>query len=151
MRVCFVSKIEIGMDLVAYDDDIIALCKIHDALEFFASPDAADGIVRAAEDHHSDAFSKLLFEQVKVHLPAGTIMEKRAPDHLAAEDLNGAVEGTVNRRLDENGVLFFGKRAHAEEDAVHNARAVEDPFRLHIKAIAALEPACLGCLFRCFV
>ena len=135
---------KVAVDLVDHQDDAVLEADVGDLGEFFLRPDAADGVVRAAEDEDLNIlFLDLLLHLFEVDGIRAVVMQL-AVYELAAVLLNGFGERIVDGLHHHNAFAGLRKGLYAQVDGVDKAGAQGDPLRIHGVAVTGGEPMIEG-------
>ena len=132
---------QVAVNLVRADEDVAAEADCRKALEVGAAEDAADRVVRVAEDEHPRAIGGGGFERLEVDLPpaVGAHRERRfLVDGPVV--LRRAEDGRVDGRLHEHAVLRRRRHAAHLLKAGEHAGLKDDGLRLDAPVVQPREP-----------
>jgi hypothetical protein len=137
------------MDLVRDDHDAVVEADAPEALELKPGPDAADGVVGAAEDEELVArIAGLGLEVGVVHLVAAAMAHEGIVHDSAAMARYHVREGIVDGALDDDAVTGLGEELDEEGQGRDHAGAVEDIGPIDVPAEAASKPPADGIIIR---
>lgn len=109
---------DIAVDLVRNDPFVMLAAKFYHLTQFFRLPDAAHGIMRAAEDEpFVGRLTQLECEIIQIHRVAAVIFQQRISDDGAAiiADLIG--KGIIDRRLDDDAITRLAQEIDEKADS----------------------------------
>ena len=132
---------EISMNLITDDERSIFGTKLIQALKLFGCPDAPDGVMRAAQDEQLRALgAERAFECVEVDVIGAILVCKRHLDEASPVLHDNGEEGVIDRRLDENGILWIGEGPHAGCERIYDSRGDNDIIVFYVDDIVRFEP-----------
>ena len=103
----------VPMNFVADDFYAVPEADFAHPMQFLRAPDAPYRVVWAAENQQfAVAFRGNLFQKFKIDGIGAVLIHQRTGLHMAAVGFNGAVEGVIDRRHDNDAVSCFSKRGH---------------------------------------
>ncbi len=127
------------MDLVAHEHEVVAAAEVDDPLDLVAAPDAAERVVRMAEQEHAGVGRRGGLEAVERELPAAVPELGRHGDQPPAAPAGRLQERRVDRRDRQHGLAGRGERVAGEVQSRHDARQPHDPLAVDAPAVATLE------------
>jgi hypothetical protein len=135
---------EVVVDLVGDDEEVALHRDTSEGLELLPRPNAAGGIVGAAEDEHPARGVDLRAQVVEVHRVAPAVEPERITDDATAVVLDGVIERVIDGRLDDHSVAWLGEGADTVVEGGNDARGQCHPGLLDLPAVAAFEPVDRG-------
>ena len=122
---------EVFMDFIRDDLHAVAQADLCISRKLFLRPDASGGIVRRAEERELHAaFDDLLFHVIEIDLIVAFFQDEAAVHEAAAILLDGGKEGIVDRLVKQDAVPRLRQCFDGDIDGRHDARGLDEPFRL---------------------
>ena len=143
-RVARAGELNVAVNLVGDDPRVVPCQQRGQLRELLARPDAADGVVRVAEQHAARAGFERFFNAVKIHAVPAALAFERHVVQLAAGAGHDLVKCVVHRAHDNDAVARGGHGVQHIADHRDDADAAEDVLRPEVKAVAAGIPAAHG-------
>ena len=132
-------KDEIAVDFIANDNHVVLETDVADAFQFFAGPNAANGIVwTAKKEKFYFVLDDSLFEIFKVNMVASIFaIDEVATFYFAVivDDDIGKVH--IDGLLDKDVIANIGERFYRHAEREHNARYFNNPFAVFDVVIMA--------------
>ena len=135
---------DVRPDLVGYDVDIILFVQLHGLFQLPALPDAAAGVVGAAQDGGVDVlFGEVLFHVGVIHPPdAILVLHQRGVDDVIAVVGQAAGEADVGGAVDQHLVAPGADAVQCADDAAQHTVLVTDGLGGQTRdVVASLLPA----------
>ena len=130
------------MDLVADNNHIVLCADGAELCDFVFRPNAANRVVRIAEDKHLVFFfCAQLLKEVKVNRVCFVRVDERALHVFSVIVLNGHSERIINRRHSDNAVAGIGIGQNRNSQSRYDAVCRNNFFFLNIPVVATLHPA----------
>ena len=133
---------EVGVDLVADNNHIVLCADGAELCDFVFRPNAANRVVRIAEDKHLVFFfCAQLLKEVKINRVCLVRVDERALHVFSVIVLNGHSERIINRRHGDNAVAGIGIGQNRNSQSRYDAVCRNNFFFLNIPVVATLHPA----------
>ena len=139
----------VAMNLVADDEDVVAVAEVGQPDQRLTAPADARRVVGIAEDEHAALVIGHLLEVVEVHLIRAVVLAQRVVNHLAAVALGYEAEGMIHRRLDDDLLVGAGEDIDDQADTFDDAGderqplALDAPLMVHVNPVDDARPQLL--------
>ena len=136
---------QIGMNLIRDDKDMMAQTDITDPRQLFAAPDAADRIVRTAQNIELDLRPRGLGFQIrKVQFIMIVCQNQWILYDLAVIGGDRRAEGRIDWRCDHHAVAGLRKSTNHHLNSGYDTGSRDKPGTVRTKAVAAFHPILNG-------
>ena len=127
------------MDLIRADDEIGCGAELGQPLQLRPVEDAADRVVRVAEQQEPRAGGDGRFQAFEVDPPAVAVRLQRHAHHPAPRVARGGQEGRIDRDQRQHLVPGLAHRPAGDVQPGDEPRQPDDPARVDLPAVVALE------------
>ena len=139
------GKGEVGVDFIGDDGDAVCQTDVGHGGEFVTAPDTPDGVVRVAQDEQPDVVvDDFALEVGQIDGVASVFEYQRVVDEASPVVGDGAGEGVIDGRLDEDGIAFARGGADGGAQCEYDARCHDEPVFVDLPVVAAGEPVADG-------
>jgi hypothetical protein len=139
MRVARIDDIRV--DLVGQHHQIIPDREVRNLSQFCPGEGAPGGVLRMAEYQHAQARMKGCLIGTKIEHPPRAVIAHRAGNQAAARILDGAHEGRVGGKLQQDCVTRFAERHNGGEAGLHQIADCDRVCGIGVPAEAPLHAA----------